>query len=95
MLAVAALSATAQPPSNRPFFQRWFVQGAERQDGHGDNRGGARAGASRPPPQDVRPQGDLRGDIYNHLREQRQPPPPSPADNPRQRDRGDRSARSR
>ncbi|VVE08121.1 hypothetical protein PTE31013_02502 [Pandoraea terrigena] len=95
MLALATLSATAQPPSYRRFFQSWFAQGAERPDGRGDKRGGARPGPSRPPPPTVRPQGDLRGDIYNHLREQRQPPPTSPAADPRQRNRGDRGARSR
>lgn len=95
MLAVTALSATAQPWSNSRFFQSWFAQGAERPDARGNHRGGARPGPSRPPPQAVRPQGDLRGDIYNHLREQRQAPAPPPAADPRGRGRGDRGARSR
>lgn len=95
MLAVTAQGATAHPWSNSRFFQSWFAQGAERPDGRGNHRGGARPEPSRPPPQAVRPQGDLRGDIYNHLREQRQAPPPPPADAPRGRDHGDRGTRSR
>ncbi|VVE61025.1 hypothetical protein PCA31118_00437 [Pandoraea captiosa] len=89
MLAGASLGAAAQSSSGNRFFQGWFAQGAERPNGRGDNQGGARSGPSRPQPQEVRPQGDLRGDIYNHIREQRQPPPPPPSDS-RQRGRGDR-----
>ncbi len=85
---VVSLDAAAQPSSDGRFFHGWFAQGAERPNGRGDNNGGARPGPSRP--QEVRPQGDLRGDIYNHIREQRQPPPPPPASDPRQRGRGDR-----
>ncbi|QHE92877.1 hypothetical protein PI93_013630 [Pandoraea fibrosis] len=97
MLAGAALGASARSSSGDRFFQGWFAQAADRPTGHGDNHGGARPGPSRTPqPQEVRPQGDLRGDIYNHLREQRQPQPPSapssPASDPRQRQR-DRNGR--
>lgn len=92
LLAGASLSATAESSSNSRFFSGWFAQGAERPNGRGDNRGGAHSGPSRPQPQpqEVRPQGDLRGDIYNHIREQRQPPPSPPPSDSRQRGRGDR-----
>ncbi len=95
MLAGVALGASARPLSDGRFFEGWFAQTADRPDARGDNHGGARPGPSRPPqPPEVRPQGDLRGDIYNHIREQRQSPwaPPSPAADPRQRQR-DRNGR--
>ncbi|VVE62733.1 hypothetical protein PAN31117_00980 [Pandoraea anapnoica] len=88
MLAGASWGATAQSSSDGRFFQGWFAQAADRPNGRGDNHGGARPGPSRGQQQEVRPQGDLRGDIYNHIREQRQPPPPPP--DSRQRNRGDR-----
>lgn len=95
MLAGAAFCASARSSSDGRFFQGWFAQAADRPDGRGDNHGGARPGPSRAPQQEVRPQGDLRGDIYNHIRERRQPPPsapPSPSPDPRQRQR-DRNGR--
>lgn len=84
MLASVSMGATAQ--SNGRFFAGWFAQGSERADGRGNGNNGGNNGARpappRPQPQEVRPQGDLRGDIYNHIREQRQAPPPPP---PRER----------
>ncbi|CFB64648.1 hypothetical protein [Pandoraea apista] len=98
MLAGAALGASARSSSDDRFFHGWFAQAADRPDERNDNHGGARPGPPRAPhPQEVRPQGDLRGDIYNHLREQRQSPqsaPPPPASDPRQRQRDrDRNGR--
>lgn len=91
MLAGASWGAAAQSSSDGRFFQGWFAQAADRPNGRGDNHGGTRPGSSRGQQQEVRPQGDLRGDIYNHLREQRQPPPPPPPPpDSRQRNRGDR-----
>lgn len=88
ILAGASLGAAAQSTGSR-FFPGWFAQAPERPNGRSDNHAGARPAPPPRPQQEVRPQGDLRGDIYNHIREQRQgSPPPSP--DPRQRGRGDR-----
>lgn len=91
MLTGASMGAMAQTTSHGRFFAGWFAQGSERPDGRGNgNNGGnngARGGPNGPsrPPQEVRPQGDLRGDIYNHIREQRQAPPPRERNNNRGR----------
>ncbi|AJC22632.2 hypothetical protein RO07_23095 [Pandoraea pulmonicola] len=104
-LSAACLGAAAQTGGDGRFLRDWFAQVAERPGGRGDadsresrdSRGNTRSGPTRPQPQEVRPQGDLRGDIYNHLREQRQPPPaPAPPAGPsgqpgeRKHDRGNR-----
>ncbi|WP_287495670.1 hypothetical protein [Pandoraea sp. CB10b_02] len=79
LLSGASLGAAAQSASDGRFFRGWFAQGAERPGARGDGRGDAAPRGTRPSrPPEVRPQGDLRGDIYNHLREQRQPPAPAP-----------------
>jgi hypothetical protein len=109
LLTGACLGATARTGGDGRFFRDWFAQAAERPGARGDadshesresrdSRGNARSGPTRPQPQEVRPQGDLRGDIYNQLREQRQPPPapapppagPSGQPGGRKHDRGNR-----
>ncbi|GAB3626979.1 hypothetical protein PTE30175_04990 [Pandoraea terrae] len=93
LMAGGAGSAFADITSVIPFGRVWSVQQSPpRGRGQGNNAegpGGAMQPApGRSPQQEVRPHGDLRSDIYNHIREQRGGPPPSEPP-PRER-RGDR-----
>lgn len=79
VLASASWTASAQMPSGGQFFSGgWFAthRGDRPAASSNPGNGGERSGPGNARPQEVRPQGDLRGDIYNHIREQRQPSAP-------------------
>lgn len=85
---VVSVAATAHPAPAPSVNWADELQIAEYGNGRGNHaapRGDS--GARAPAParrQEIKPQGDLRGDIYKHLQEERQPAP-SPPPNPRRK----------